>query len=218
MDYLTELLKRSPEYQQFGMNALTVSALGATIFTFLQGWGVRKLGNRIWETRSGDSVSVIFIGYSMLYFFAFIVYGAQKLSITMTFNGLLALLHIRIMRGLLKFKGFTSLEWFCLVVFGIVMIPGMFFFHGEKQELFLLVLLFGILATLVPQTYGLWKSKSVGALDPRYLYVFLATNVFWFTYAAVIGSWSLMIFNPIAFIFILINLRLYYKYRRKEAL
>lgn len=217
MDYLTELLKRTPEYQQFGMNALTVSAFGATIFTFLQGWGVRKLGNRIWNTKEGESVSVTFIGYSTFYFLAFLIYGAERLSITMTLNGLLALFHIRVMRGLLKFKGFTNIEWVWLFGFAILMVPGMLLLRGGEQEIFLLVLLFGIIFTLIRQTYEVWRAKSAGALEPKYFYTFLITNVFWFVYAMFVGAWPLMIFNPMAFVLLSINLMFYYRYRHTKS-
>ncbi len=213
METIIEFLKKTPEYQNFGMNALTVSAIGATAFTFLQAWGVRKQGNRIWNTKEGESVSVMFIGYSMFYFFAFLIYGAERLSITMTLNGLLALFHIRVMRGLLKFKGFTNIEWIWLFGFAILMVPGMLLLRGGEQEIFLLVLLFGIIFTLTRQTYEVWRAKSAGALEPKYLYVFLITNVFWFVYAMFVGAWPLMIFNPMAFILFTVNLALYYRYR-----
>lgn len=216
MEQLLELLKRTSEYQNFGINALTVSAIGATVFTFFQGWGLWKQGKSIWDKRSGKSVSVTFIAYSMFYFLAFCFYGAQKLSVTMTFNGLLFLIHIPIMLGLLEFKGFTRSEWTSIALFGFGMPTSMLMLDGSAKENFLMLLLFGILATLVEQTYEVYKAKVSGALEPQYLYALLFTNVFWFTYAATIGNWPLMVFNPCAFVLLFINLALYYKYRRKE--
>lgn len=215
MESIIEVLKKTPEYQSFGMNALTMSAIGATVFTFLQGWGLWKQGRSIWDKRSGKSISVIFIAYSMFYFLAFCFYGAQRSSITMTFNGLLFLIHIPIMLGLLEFKGFTRFEWALICIFAVGMPTGIFVLQRDAREIFLMILLFGILATLVRQTYEVYKAKVPGALEPKYLYVFLFTNVFWFTYAFTIGNWPLMVFNPCAFVLLGVNLVLYYRYKRR---
>src|SRR3989338_6477810 len=110
MDWILGMLARSVEYQNIGWNPLFLGALGTMFFTMLQAYGIWKQGRRVWESCSGAGVSATFFGYAMFYFLAFLVYGAERWSIAMTINGCLGFLHIPIIAGLHRFKGFTRRE------------------------------------------------------------------------------------------------------------
>ncbi|MDO8556858.1 MAG: hypothetical protein Q7R98_00110 [Candidatus Jorgensenbacteria bacterium] len=218
MEWFLEILRKTLEYQNFGFNELFISAVATVIFTVLQGYGVLMQGRRIWRERSGESISVTFFSYATFYFLAFLVYGAEKWSIAMVFNGVLGFVHIPILAGLLKFKGFTRNEWILLGAFS-TMVPAFFILDGEPQEVFLMICLLGILATLVKQTLDTWsyvKLRRSGradkpiALEPRFLVSFMATNAVWFIIALCIGNWPLAVFNPLAFLLIGVNLTMYY--------
>lgn len=218
MEWFLEWLRQTQEYRNFGLNPLFISATLTVVFTIVQGYGLFQQSGRVWRDRSGESLSVIFFGYAMFYFLAFMLYGAQKQSIAMTLNGALGYVHIPILAGILKFKGFTRKEWLFLGMFSL-MVPAFLVLKGDLLEIMLMACLFGILVTLGKQTIETWsfvKLRRTGgadkpiALEPKFLLAFMTTNVFWFVFALYIASWPLIIFNPLAFLLIGTNYVLYY--------
>jgi len=199
-EWLADLIKGTVEWREWGWNIPTIGAVGALCFSSLQGVGLWKQGARIWRDQAAPTVSVPLFTYSMWYFFAFIVYGIQGASITVTLAGTLGFLHIRIIRGVARFEGLKSRERTFLWI-APLMVPIMFSAPewGIREEL-LMVYLFGVLGFLIPQAYRAWKSPAPKDLDPSFMTMFLLAGAFWFIYAFALDSWALQIFNPLVVI------------------
>jgi len=207
-----EILKSTVEYQNWGYNALTFSAIGTFLFTFLQMWSFGEQSKLIWTNRSGESVSVKMFSYWFFYWMAFSVYGIAGKSIAIAFNGLMFLATAPILLGLYKFKGFTFWEKGSFCVFSLIPVL-MFYCPKAQKPTLLLILLMGVLFSIALQPYEIWQTKSAGSVEPKLLAVFALTSVFWFVYGIVIKDIPLIVFNPLAIVVILITLGLWRKYK-----
>ena len=214
-DFLMGLLKSTVEYQNWGYNALTFSAIGTFLFTFLQMWSFGQQNKRIWSSRSGEAVSVPMFSYWLFYWTAFLIYGVFGKSIAIVFNSLMFLTTIPILLGLYKFKGFVRREKILFGIFSLIPVA-MFYCPQAQKPALLLALLMGVLFSIALQPYEIWQKKSAGSVEPKLLVVFAVTAVFWFAYGIITKDIPLMIFNPLAIVVLLITLGLWRKYRKHE--
>ena len=213
---MSEILKSTVEYQNWGYNALTFSAIGTFLFTFLQMWSFGQQAKLVWVSRSGESVSVKMFSYWFFYWIAFSLYGVAGKSIAIAFNGLMFLATAPILLGLYKFKGFTRWEKISFSVFSLI--PALMFYCPKAQKpTLLLVLLMGVLFSITLQPYEIWQKKSAGSVEPKLLVVFALTSIFWFAYGIVIRDMPLIVFNPLAIVVLLITLGLWWKYKDRAA-
>lgn len=208
---MENLILETIEYQNWGFNMATFSFFATLFFTVWQGISLFQQGATIRKKRSGESLSVIFFAYCGSYFFAFLIYGITKHSVAMTFNGLLGIPYIPILMGLHKYKGFTASDWMSVLIFPL-MIPIVLILEESRRDLFILTGLFYILVPLVFQTWGMYKTKSVGAVEPKFLKAFMASGVFWFIYGLSGGGWIFVVFNPISITVLGTALFLYHRY------
>ena len=51
------------ELQQLGWNAVTVGLCGIIFFTFLGSWALWRQNQKIWASKSGESVSIAWLSY-----------------------------------------------------------------------------------------------------------------------------------------------------------
>lgn len=199
------------ELEQLGWNALTIGFLGTMIFTLIEGWGLREQGKTIWRTQSGQSVSIITFCYFAALFSILFIYGLSVKSIAMTFNGIvLSVLHIPILRGLWKFKGFTKTEQLLSIAFLATVCTTLFV---SFKDVIFLVISFGNIAALSMQPYEIWKEKSSGAVEIKLLAVYLTSTSFWIIYAYSIHDWVLQIICPAFLVIFSITTILWFKYR-----
>lgn len=210
MEYL---IRETIEYQNWGWNMATVSFFATVFFTLWQGRSLFQQNSTIHNKRSGEALSVSFFAYSGSYFFSFLVYGLTKDSIAMTFNGLLGIPYIPILMGLYQYKGFTIKDWTVVLIFPL-MIPTVLLLEESIRDIFILCGLFFILVPLIGQTWGMYKTKSVGAVEPKFLKAFMAAGVFWFAYGLSGGGWIFVVFNPISFVVLGTALFLYHRYNK----
>ena len=63
---MIEILEKTIEYKNFGLNALTISAIATIIFSLISGYGVGRQAWKIWSEKSGKSVSPIFFAYNFV--------------------------------------------------------------------------------------------------------------------------------------------------------
>lgn len=207
---MQEFLRNSVEWQKWGMNVATISAIGATILTVFQGWSFIKQGQAIWRAKSGDSVSVLTFGYLYYYFMSFAVYALSMKSLVMLINGMLFLSILPITFGLAKFKRYTTWERILYSLFGIM--PVWMFFAPYKKPL-LLVFLGGLVVALLLPVREIWREKARGVVDIRFIVVGMITNIFWFVFALTCADdVPLLIINPVAFVISGITLWLWVKY------
>jgi len=207
------ILGWSIEWQKWGLNALIIGSLGIIAFTFIEGWGLWKQKQAIWNKKSGESVSVNWFSYLTFFFVASLFYGIHIASVAVVISGLLAILHIPILVGLWKFKGFARHEKIQFVLF-VGMVPAMAFLPW-KDELFL-IFSFGTLYSLGTQPWELWKTKKTGVVEIRLVGVYFLSTFFWIVYAFAAGEWVLEIITPIALVLLGLTSALWFKYRSRE--
>jgi len=201
--------KNTVEWQGWGYNALTISFIGTAIFTILEGWGFCMQNRSIWQNKSGESISVSLFSYFGCLFITVIVYGYYIKSIAAIFNGMLGFLHLPILLGLWKYKGYTKLETGCLCVFP-VMIPAMIFIHGKN--LLMIFLLFGTIMPLVMQLYEMWRAKSAGVINARFIGILIISTAFWVIYAFAIRNWVMEVIYPLTLVILILIFVLRFRY------
>lgn len=203
------------ELGQLGWNALTIGFAGTLLFTLVEAWGLWRQGKTIRDKESGKSVSVLWFCYFATLFAVLFIYGLANRSIAMTFNGLLALVHIPILTGLWKHKGFSTVERRAGIAFiGIIMLCAVAPF-GMKGWIFLL-LSFGNIGASVLQPYEIWKNKTSGAVEIRLLSVYTISTIFWVIYAYASGDWVLKIICPAFLAVLSTTVVLWFWYREPE--
>ena len=68
---MIDFLRSTVEWKNWGMNVLTISALGTLVLTVVQARSFAKQAKAIWNSGKGDSVSVTMFGYLQFYLVAF---------------------------------------------------------------------------------------------------------------------------------------------------
>ena len=200
------------ELSQFGWNALTIGFLGTVLFTFVEAWGVWQQKRAIWENQSGESVSVIWFSYFAALMAVMLIYGITIKSITLILNGLLlAILHVPILVGLWRFKGYTRTEkamtaCFLAAIAAMAIVP-------FKDWFFLLFTAGNVLFSL-GQPYEIWKNKNSGVVEIKLLAVYLVSSLFWLIYAYAIGDWVLQILSPAYSVILTLTVLVWFRYRR----
>lgn len=199
-DWILEILRGTVEWREWGWNVQTFVACGAGFFSILQGVGVWKQGRRIWRDRGAPTISMPLFTYSMYYFFSFLLYGLEAKSITMTLGGPIGLLHIPLVAGVMRFERTSDKEKLFLVLAPLMVVLMHAAILWGFHETLLMVYLFGVLGFMVPQASRAWKSPAPKDLDPTFILTFMVAAVFWTAFAFVVQSWSLQVFNPLAFV------------------
>lgn len=206
---MPEWIFETLEYKNWGFNSLTIGFLGTIMLTGIEGWGLVKQKESIWDRESGESVSVMMFSFLLFFMFTFFIYGIYIKSFSVAFNGfVLGILHIPIILGLWKFKGFSRLEkkWFILTS---LMIPLMIFLPWKDETY--LVLAFITLFAASTQPWEIWKNDKAGAVDIRLLTVYLISTIFWMIYAFSIGEMPLKITTSATLIILIVTIRLWFK-------
>ncbi len=211
---MSEFIKNSVEFQNWGWNALAIGSLGTAVFTLIEGWGLWKQNDAIWEGESGESVSVIWFSYLLFAFVAFFFYGVHIRGLAAMFNGAaLALLHVPILLGLRKHKGFTTSEKVQFFLFAL-MVPAMAFLPW-KDEVFMVVSV-GIIYSTATQPWELLRAKKSGVLEIRLIVIYLISTIFWVIYAFAISEWVLEILTSANLLLFIITAVLWSEYRSRE--
>ena len=185
------------EFQQFSWSAETISSLGIIFFTFLGAWGLRRQSKNIWEGETGRSVSIIWFSWFAFGHVVVFIYGLDIKSIALMINGSVrGLMHIPILVGLWKYKGFSKVERI-LPVFLFIFIIAMAF--STAKDIYFLVFSFGTILATLKQPIEVWISKDAGVLEIRLLLIYLVSNLFWVTYSFAIHNWILQLFSSMFF-------------------
>jgi uncharacterized protein with PQ loop repeat len=204
-------LKNTVEWQGWGYNALTISFIATAVFTVLEGWGFWMQNISIWRNKSGESISVSLFIYFGCLFSTVIAYGYYIKSIAAIFNGMLGFMHLPILFGLWKYKGFTKLEKGALCVFPL-MIPAMIVLPWK--DLLMISLLFGTIVPLVMQLYEMWRAKSAGVIDARFIGILIISTAFWVIYAFAIQNWVMEVIYPLTLVILILIFMLRFHYAR----
>ncbi|MBU0625000.1 hypothetical protein KKF05_01515 [Patescibacteria group bacterium] len=195
------------ELEQFGWNMITFGFLGAMVTGALGFWGVIQQAQSIWSQRSGRSVSVFLFTHGSLFFAAGCIYGISIGSLALIIMGGRLLVHIPILIGLWKFKGFKWWETASGLLFLAVFVAMV---TSSHQDWFYFVISLGAAISIVPQLVELLIKPCRGAVDVRFLWIMLIGATFWTFYALAIGDWVLSIANPLFLMGVLATLVAWY--------
>lgn len=202
-----EWILGTTEFQNWGLNSPTIGSLGIIVFTLIEGWGLKKQNENIWENTSGESVSVTFFSFVMFFMFTFFIYGIYANSLSITINGLvLGILHVPIVAGLWKFKGFSKAEKICAAA-SAMMIPTMIFLPWK--DAIYLVLAFTTLLAASTQPWEIWRNNKAGELSIQLLIVYLMSTIFWMVYAFSTRQLALEITTSATLVIIVITIILW---------
>jgi len=212
---MLEFIQSTVEYQNWGLNAITIGSLGTIFFTFILWWGFWKQNHKIWKERSGESVSVIWFSYGLFSLIAFFFYGVHIQGISVIFNGIfLALISIPIVFGLWKYKEFTKTEkvlffLFALMALAMAILPW-------KDQVFIIVSA-GAIYALSMQVWELWDTKKTGVVEIRLLVISFFSSIFWVIYGFAIGEWVLKILASTNVFLLSIAILLWWNYWKQKV-
>ena len=200
------------EFQNFDLNALTISAIATLFFTTIQAWGLLKQNKLIWREKSGEAVSITWFTCFGFMFAVIFIYGIEINAGALMYNGLLALFHIPVLIGLAKFKGFTLKQR--LIFAACVLAVLIMILFPIKDEIFLTFSFISVVS-LVMQPLEMWRSKSAGVVEIKLIKIYTAATAFWVIYAYSVGNWVMKITTPSALVVLIITIALWLKYRRE---
>lgn len=215
LEAICAFLSQSVECQNWGLNTLTISALGTAVFTFVEGWGVVEQIRTIFLKKSGESVSVNFFVYVTVAFLVYLLYGIHIGSLSMVFNGILAILQLPILYGLWLFKGFTKDNW-VMIGFGTLLCV-LFFATPYKTQIFALTSV-GVVAFMGLVPYEIWKTGTRGAADIKMILAYLTSTIFWVGFAYGTADPVLRISTPLNLFFLALAAVLWYRSEEDPAL
>lgn len=173
------------EIENFGLNAITVSA-GINVFAMLLGaWGLWDQIGIIWRKRSAESVSVILNIAYLAMFTAFVIYGVWLDSGALMIQVVRAVLLGVVVLSLLKFRGLTSYQWLGLGILALGL--GLMIALPYKEWFFLGFSIIGGVAA-ADQPYQIWKNKSSGRVSARLLSVYALGGAAWLVYGLALSE------------------------------
>lgn len=184
------------EFQNWGFNALTLSSFMTIVFTIFQGYGFVMQGRKIFKEESVEAISPVTFFLFLFFFMSFMIYGIEKKSIAIIFNGLLFIPVAPIVFGIFRYKKKINFEEIILFILTLSIVPMMIWI--KNKEGLLSILLFFSLMSLVSQVLAVFKNKGIGALDIKLILIFMSTSVFWLMYAISLKNQPLIMFNSMA--------------------
>jgi len=210
---MLELIRETIEYKEFGLNALTISAIATILFTFLRAYGVCEQAKEIYKNKSGEAIDTVFYFYNFFYYFIFFVLGIKENSLAIIINGSLSFIHIPVLLGLIKYKSFKKLD----IIFILLMLiasSSVFYYPHKDQILFAFSCI--SLIVIIKQSKEFLRKRSLGNFSLKYLQVFFVTNLFWCIFFAATGQWLLEVACVIGTILYALILILQRKWKSEE--
>jgi len=214
LDFVLNIVEQTVEYRGFGLNALTVGAAGALALLLFEAWALIQQARTIWRDRSADILSTYWFGYTACFAAAYVPYGIAIQSGTLVFTCTVwSALHIPILWGIHKFRGYTAKETVTMGAF-VLMVPVMIWLPWI--DLAYLVFSVGMVYAFATQTWELWKEEKTGSLEIKLLAVYIVSTTFWTIYVFAINALALMILNPVILTITIATVTLWCKYKKRE--
>lgn len=198
------------EYQNWGLNALTVSFFLSLFVTAVSGWGLIQQNRTLWKLRTAEGVAVPWMAYYGILYVAIFIYGLSLASLALILNGLLAMFYAPILAGLKRFKGFTGrdtvlITGFLAAILAMIVLP-------YKPTFFFAFAIGGLISAAL-QPLEMIRKKSAEGLSIRLIGTILFGNAVWFGYGLAAGDWVLIAVNAIAFAIFGTTAGLWWRYR-----
>ena len=199
------------ELENLGWNILTLSSIATLIFTFFQTSRFFSQNKLIWSNKSGQSVSILKFSSTPAFFLLNGVYGYFIGSIIMPITSvLLTAMHVPILVGLYKFKGFSRIEKLLIPIF-FLMTPVLVLIPAKTG--FFMALAFLRMIPFAMQPLEIYKEKNVSVLDIKLFLAYLVGAFFWVTFYFAFGNLPLKIISSMNTLILVSIVFLYFKYR-----
>lgn len=203
------------EFKNFSFNFLTISFLFTGLFTVFQFSGFYLQARLIWSSKKAESLSLPLFSLFLFYFFDFLLYGIEKNSLAMIFNGLLFVPCISIVAGILKYKKLlTTFDYSAMAFFG-TSVPVII--NSDNPDAVISILLIFSLLAIISQFLEIKKNRQSGSIEIRLFLINFSTSVFWLAYSIGILNCPLIAFNAAALIIYGAIIVFYFKYKKTES-
>lgn len=169
----------------------------AIFFGIIGSWGLIRQARAIWRInpdghRSAESVSGVWVITFLAMFTAFLLYGIQKESFPMTFQGWLRVgFSLPVTAGFMLFGKRNWKHWVLLLV-----VYPLFLALMSKRDLspilFTAFSFLGIWASFV-QAYTIWQNRSRGKVAVELQTIYLSAIICWLIYGFVRNDYPLII-------------------------
>lgn len=155
----------------------------AVFFGIIGSWGLYRQVKLIWTSKSVASVSGMWTITFLVMFASFLIYGTQKSSFPMIFQGWLRVgFSIPLVIGFWKYGGFTRKHWILTGLYSILLIS----MASRKFSPIIFVGLsyVGIVSSFV-QAWTIYAEKSRGKVAVELQVIYLLASICWFVYGLV---------------------------------
>lgn len=200
------------EWTHWGWNAVTISFMVTIFFDLLVGWSLVKQFKTIGRLHSNESVSTLFFANMCCGFIVFLCYGIATDSLGATLNGMLGFFPLAVLLRLRKYTRFTSFDKLLLCSVPVVVFCLIITSH---REALMTTYFAGGFIPRIHQAHVMRRNRSVGAIEPCLLLVFIVSSTFWTVYAFAIGDVVLKIINPIGLFIQFVTIALWLVYRER---
>jgi uncharacterized protein with PQ loop repeat len=194
---LETLVGWSIEYQKWGYNLLSCTAIATLFFSVLQGSMTFIQGGKIREMKSALSVNVGFFGFRLWTFTSILIYGYMAHSLALLVNGFIQMsAQAFVMLQLRRHKKDGSRTDWRIAKWSAVIVPCTLLSGGNAGLVSVIAV-----ATLIPlfrQNVELHKNEKVGALSGKLVASLNAASLFWTAYGFIVRDPVLMVFAPTA--------------------
>jgi len=218
MNFIKSFFTQTVKYQNWGWNTITLTLFFVIILTIIQGWGIWRQNKKIWQNKSGKSLSLTFFIFQFSYFTAYLIYGIDRGSLAITINNLLGALFVPIIIGLIKYKDREkdlSIKELILSSLFILIIPIILLVDNKDLILIIVFVIAGI--SVIPQILEIIRSKETTNIELKFIIVFLISGTLWLLYGLAIHSLALITSSAPTILLSLIFLIMYVRYSTKKV-
>jgi len=199
------------ELENLGFNALTISFFATIFFSLLAAWGLIDQDRKIWSKKSGQSLSSIWFICASFFFLSNIIYGIETRSIALTFGGFTrGSIHIPILFGIKKFKGFSRADWLIIVLLSTL---SFFMAISGQKGTFFLVFSLGVMTLTALQPLEIWRQKASGVVSIKMLIIYTVSSIFWIVYSVACGDTYILIMTLGFLTLFLVTILLWFRYK-----
>mgnify|MGYP001571365955 CR=1 FL=1 len=173
------------EIQNFGWNAITISAAINILALILGAWGLHDQIKLMWKNGKTTTISTALNIAYLGMFTAFVIYGFWLHSGALMIQLVRVILLSVIIYGLIKFRGLSPRQWLGLTLLTV----GLIFMVAlpYKEWFFLGFTIVGGVAA-ADQPFQIWKNKGHGMVSLKLIFVYAIGGAAWLVYGLILGK------------------------------
>jgi uncharacterized protein with PQ loop repeat len=212
VDFVAAVIVSTFEYQNFGLNVLTISFLVTVGFTFfLQLPGLVSQAQTLWKNKSAEGVEMLTFIAFFSYFLVTLIYMFSISSVAGIINSLTLLPpQIFILAALFKYKKIRLID-VAVGAIGAVLVAGMLV--PEWRAVIFTSASILVFFALLLQPLTMLRTKSVLNIAVSFPRNFAVVTLVWTIYGLTIGDWYVAGSSGAFMLVYLLTTVLWYRYR-----